>query len=55
MKFASAVIRSRCTELMAATARTPIQNPKKPTVSSVGRKHSKNPKLLTVSVVLPRG
>jgi hypothetical protein len=49
MKFAFADIRSRCTELTAATARIPIQTPRKPTVSSVIAKHSKNAKLLTVS------
>jgi hypothetical protein len=48
MKFAFADIRGRCTELTAATARIPIQTPKKPTVSSVSAKHSKNAKLLTV-------
>jgi hypothetical protein len=50
MKFAFAVIRNRYTELTAATARIPIQTPKKPTVSSVSAKHSKNAKLLTVRV-----
>jgi hypothetical protein len=50
MKFVFAGIRSRCTELTAATARIPIQTPKKPTVSSVIAKHFKNAKLLTVKV-----
>jgi hypothetical protein len=49
MKCASADIRSRYTELTAATARIPIQTPKKPTVSAVSAEHSKNPRLLTVS------
>ena len=50
MKFAFADIRSRYTELTAATARIPIQTPKKQTVSSVSAKNSKNAKLLTVRV-----
>jgi len=50
MKFAFADIRSRCTELTAATAHIPIQTPKKPTVSSVSARRSKNAKLLTVRV-----
>ncbi len=55
MKFAFAAIRSHSTELTGATAGIPIQTLKKPTVSSVSAKHSKKPKLLTVSVVLQRG
>jgi len=50
MKFAFADTRSRCTELTAATARIPIQTPRKPTVYSVSARHSKNAKLLTVRV-----
>ena len=50
MKFAFADIRSRYTELTAATARIPIQTLKKPTVSTVSAKHSKNAKLLTAKV-----
>ena len=49
MKCAFAAIRSRCIELTAATARIPIQTPKKPTVSAVSAKHSKNARPLTVS------
>ena len=49
MKCAFADIRSRCIELTAATARIPIQTPKKPTVSAVSANHSKNARLLTVS------
>ncbi len=51
MKCAFAAIRSRCIELTAATAHIPIQTPKKPTVSAVSAKHSKNVELLTVSHV----
>jgi len=49
MKCAFADIRNRYTELTAATARMPIQTPKKPTEFGASAKHSKNPKLLTVS------
>ena len=49
MKCAFADIRNPYTELMAATAHIPIQTPKKPTLSAVSAKHSKNVKLLTVS------
>ena len=49
MKCAFADIRNRYTELTAATARARIQTPKKPTVSAVNARRSKNAKLLTVS------
>jgi len=52
MKFAFADIRSQCTELTAATARTPIQIRKKPTLSSACAGHFKNARLLTLSSLL---
>lgn len=45
MKCASADIRSRFTERMAATGRSPIQTLKKPSAFSVSAKHSKRKKL----------
>jgi hypothetical protein len=47
MKFAFADIRSRFTELTAATAGGLIQTPKRPSAFSVSAKHSKNEKPLT--------
>jgi hypothetical protein len=49
MERAFADIRNRYTELMAVTARIPIQTPKKPTVSAVSAKHFKCKKLLTLA------
>jgi hypothetical protein len=49
MKCAFAAIRNRYTGLMAARARGLIQTPKKKTEFGASAKHSKNPKLLTVS------
>jgi hypothetical protein len=53
MKFSFAVIRSRCTELTAATARIPIRTPKKKTAFGASAKHSKRKKLLTARVCFP--
>jgi hypothetical protein len=49
MKCAFAAIRNRYTELTAAQARDRTQTPKKSTEFGASAKHSKNPKLLTVS------
>jgi hypothetical protein len=49
MKCAFAAIRNRYTELTDARARDRTQTPKKLTEFGASAKHSKNPKLLTVS------
>jgi len=48
-KCAFAGIRNRYTEHTAARARGPIQTPRKPIAFGASARHSKNPKLLTVS------